>query len=146
MWCLGAMHASIFVTNAILLEKAGLIATQLGVNNETFRKSNGWLNRFKTRHGIHQITLHGEADSVPLDNLPEFRATLQELLSTYHPDDIFNADETGLFWKMMPNKTLATTSHAEKKVLKNRVTVMLCCNSLGTEKICPLVISHAKTP
>ena len=51
------MHASIFVTDAILLEKAGLIATQLGVNNETFRKSNGWLNRFKTRHGIHQIEL-----------------------------------------------------------------------------------------
>jgi len=146
MWCLGAMHASIFVTDAILLEKAGLIATQLGVNNETFRKSNGWLNQFKTRHGIHQITLHGEADSVSLNNLPEFRATLQELLSTYHPDDIFNADETGLFWKMMPNKTLATTSRAGKKILKNQVTVMLCCNSSGTEKIHPLVIGHAKTP
>ena len=80
MWCLGAMHASIFVTDAILLEKAGLIATQLGVNNETFRKSNGWLNQFKTHHGIHQITLHSEADSVPLDNIPEFHAILQELL------------------------------------------------------------------
>ncbi|CAG8449423.1 966_t:CDS:2 [Acaulospora morrowiae] len=116
------MHAGVFLNDAILLEKAGLIAMQLNITDEIFKKSNGWLSRFKVRHGIHQIKLHGEADSAPLDALPEMRATLQELLSTYAPKDIFNADETGLFWRILPNKTLsiapltiATISNCWKK-------------------------------
>ncbi|CAG8680422.1 6182_t:CDS:2, partial [Ambispora gerdemannii] len=35
-WCLGAMHAKVFLTDAILLEKAGLIATQLGISDEQY--------------------------------------------------------------------------------------------------------------
>ena len=46
---------------------------------------------------------------------------------------------------MLPNKTLTNASCAGKKVMKERITVMLCCNLLGTEKLRPLVIGHAKT-
>ena len=70
------MHAGVFFTDAILLEKASLIVTQVGVSNETFKRSNGWLSRFKIHHGIHQIKLHGEANSTPLDTLPEMQTTL----------------------------------------------------------------------
>ena len=42
--------------------------------------------------------MHGEAASVPLENLPAEHMKLQELLSRYNPEDIYNADETGLFY------------------------------------------------
>jgi hypothetical protein len=32
---------------------------------------------------------------------------LQELCTTYTNRNIFNMDETGLFWKLIPNRTLA---------------------------------------
>jgi hypothetical protein len=35
------------------------------------------------------------------------RKTLQNILKNYAPKDIFNCDETGLFWEMQPNRTLA---------------------------------------
>ena len=29
------------------------------------------------------------------------------LLERYNPNDIFNADETGLYWRLLPDKTHA---------------------------------------
>lgn len=65
------------------------------------------------------------------------------------PDAIFNADETGLFWKMLPNKTLVHAGEATapgRKISKERVTVLLCANSSGTKRIKPLLIGKAKKP
>ena len=58
----------------------------------------------------------------------------------YDPRDIFNADETGLFFKCMPDKTI--TFREDKcfggKRITERVTVLLCANMTGTEKLKPL--------
>jgi hypothetical protein len=35
---------------------------------------------------------------------------LQNILAEYSSNDIFNIDETGLYWKMKPNRTLSTGS------------------------------------
>ncbi|CAG8629841.1 3807_t:CDS:2, partial [Diversispora eburnea] len=59
--------------------------------------------------------MHGEAASTPLENLSEERKKLQELLSNYDPEDIYNTDETGLFYRLLLNQTLSTKSMAEKK-------------------------------
>jgi DDE superfamily endonuclease/Tc5 transposase DNA-binding domain len=146
LWCLGAMNDGVIITEQILSEKASLLARALGINDTDFKQSNGWIAKFKNRHGIRQFKLHGEAESAPLDILPDARADLKQLLAQYDPDDVFNADETGLFWRMAPDKTLATASRAGKKMVKDRITVMFCCNQTGTIKIRPLVIGHAKMP
>lgn len=47
---------------------------------------------------------------------------------------VFNADETGSFWKKLPNWTsLAKSEKTESgfKVAKDRVTFLLCSNALG---------------
>ena len=36
------------------------------------------------------------------------RKNIQNILKDYSPNDIFNVDETGLYWKMEPNRTLST--------------------------------------
>ena len=90
--------------------------------------------------------MQGEAASAPLQDLNAMREDLQQILKNYDPDDIFNCDETGLFWEMQPNRTLANGPTAGTKLAKNRVTILLTCNSTGTEKLRPLFIHKYKDP
>ena len=63
-------------------------------------------------------------------------------------NDIFNADETALYYRGLPDK-----GHCEKgfnltggKKAMNRITALLCSNMLGTEKRPLLVIGKSKRP
>ena len=64
----------------------------------------------------------------------------------YRPEDVYNADETGLFFRMTPNQTLATKTVKGMKKDKNRITVLLCTNATGTDKLKPLVIGKSAKP
>ena len=65
------------------------------LNNQDFSGSSGWLTNFKQRYSIHEYSKHGEAQSAPLEQLPEMRRDLQNILKKYQLNDIFNCDETG---------------------------------------------------
>ncbi|KAI1006492.1 hypothetical protein K3495_g1734 [Podosphaera aphanis] len=71
---------------------------------------NGWLRSFKERHGIKSRPQHGEDGSVNEAVVAQQLAQVQELATEYHPDDIYNCDTSGLFWKMTPERGLSTTS------------------------------------
>ena len=51
---------------------------------------------------------YGEVASALLENLDDMRKNFQNILIDYSPNDIFNMDETGLYWKMETNCTLST--------------------------------------
>lgn len=75
---------------------------------DDFKASDHWLQNFKTRHDIKFRTEQGEAAAIDLEKVEDWRQqVLNDALSNYSANDVFNADETGLFWKLMPNKTLA---------------------------------------
>ena len=63
----------------------------------------------------------------------------------YEEENIFNADETALFWKLEPKKTLAKERQTGKKKSKDRVTVMLAVSATG-EKLTPVFIHKFKDP
>ena len=67
---------------------------------------------------------------------------LPSLLSEFSPDNIFNADETSLFWKCLPDKTLSMKGEkcSGGKKSKERITVLVCANMSWTEKVPLLVI------
>jgi len=90
--------------------------------------------------------MHGEAASAPIQDLSSMRENLHQTLRDYDPKDIFNCDETGLFWKMKPSRTLSNSSVAGSKQSKDRVTILLTCNSTGTEKMRPLFIHKHENP
>jgi hypothetical protein len=46
-----------------------------------------------------------------------------------------STDETGLFWRQLPSRTLGRGCQAGKKLIKQRVTLGLACNADGTEKL-----------
>ncbi|GFX52451.1 tigger transposable element-derived protein 1 [Trichonephila clavipes] len=52
----------------------------------------------------------------------------------YSADQVFNADETGLYWKKLPNRTYIAKDEktaSGHKVSKDRVTLLLCSNASG---------------
>ena len=65
---------------------------------------------------------------------------LPDLLDKFSPDDIFNADETGLFWKCLPDKSGERCSGGKRS--KDRITVLVCANMSGSEKLPLLVIGR----
>jgi len=84
--------------------------------------------------------------SAPLENLSTMREDLRQTLKDYNPEDIFNCDETGLFWKMKPSRTISNGPVSGTKQSKDRVTVLLTCNAIGNEKLPPLFIHKYENP
>jgi len=68
---------------------------------------------------------------------------LKSILEGYNECDIFNCDETALFWKMKPRTTLTRTG---KKLLKDRVSILAACNATGEEKLPLLFINNSNNP
>ena len=108
--------------------------------------SNGWLEKFCHRHSFKQQVAHGESGSVQQEVINQELPALRQLLQQYHPDDIFNADETGLFYNMPPNKTIASSPTSGLKKNKARISILFACNSSGTEKLDLIFIGHAQQP
>lgn len=73
---------------------------------------------------------------------------MPKIVEDYEPKDIFNADETGYFYKCLPSRTLSFKNEkcVGGKKCKERITVMVGCNMTGTEKIKLLVIGKSKNP
>lgn len=71
---------------------------------------------------------------------------LPKLIEKFNLKDIFNADETGLFFKCLPNKTLAFKYEKcfGDKHSKERVTLMVCFNMTETKKQNFLIIGKNK--
>ncbi|CAB5374875.1 unnamed protein product [Rhizophagus irregularis] len=64
--------------------------------------------------------LAGEAGNAPVSEIPQMRAELQAILQEYEPRDIWNCDETALFWRLLPSKTIAHSPVIGKKRPKER--------------------------
>ena len=116
-----------------------------------FVASEGWKWRFCQRHGIRQLLLQGEKKSADTDAASEFIKSFPKFVEEggYSLDQIFNCDETGLNFRLLPTKTLAMSfekSADGRKNSKDRVTVNLCSNASGTIKLPPHVIGKAKRP
>ncbi|GFS65725.1 tigger transposable element-derived protein 4 [Trichonephila clavipes] len=130
------------------LEKAKEIASHLNITD--FCGSTGWLDRFRNRHGIVYRQISGEAEAVNEDDISSWKNNvLPSLLQDYAPEDVYNADEFGLFFKLMPDKSFVfknETCHGGKLSKKKRLTVLACTNATGTHKIKLVVIGKSRSP
>jgi hypothetical protein len=142
-WYQHAQAFNIPIDGTTLREKAKIIATQLNIHN--FSVSNGWVSRFKDRHGLVFKKLAGESAEVSVESTDAWLESLPSLLGCYEPRDVYNADEMGLFFNVLPDKTLAykgESCHGGKHS-KDTLTVLLCVNSDGSDKQVPIVIGKS---
>lgn len=137
------------LSGPIIQEKAKLLAEMLGEEGTNFCASSGWLDRFKNRYGIRQLQLSGEKLSADNDAVDVFKTEFLDFTEGLTKDQIFNADETGLNFKMLPKKSLASqkeTSAPGHKMSKERITVLACANASGEHKLPLLCIGKSKNP
>ncbi|CAG8722953.1 756_t:CDS:2 [Dentiscutata erythropus] len=58
---------------------------------------------------IKEYTKQGEATSSPTNDIPHYCDELKDIIKKYHPWDAYNCDETGLYWRLEPEKHLQVT-------------------------------------
>ena len=146
-WFQDARTRDIPISGPFLEEKAKDLAQAL--QNTDFVPTHGWLARWKARNQIVYKRQHGkkkDADHISADHWTT--NVLSELLHTYDPGDIYNADETGIYYHALPNGTLTekTTEISRSKKLKDRITALVSCNMTDTDKHRLLVIGKSKDP
>ena len=73
-----------------------------------FKVSKGWLYRFCNRHGLRQLSFQGEklsSDAAAPEPFKELVKLMEDESLTL--EQLYNCDETGLCYQMLPDKTLA---------------------------------------
>lgn len=76
---------------------------------------------------------------------------MKKTTEKYSPEDAYNADETRLLYRLMPKKKKKMLFKGDKckgakKKSKERLTVLLCSNSTGADKLKLLVIRKYENP
>ena len=138
-WLKYAKDKNIAITDMVLRDMAEHFAKEIG--RYDFRADNAWIDRFKIQHGIST-----KCEDIPPQAGKEFecekwkKEMLPQLLKDYHPNDIFNVEETSLLFK--PH----TEEQNEKEKNKDYASIMMCANSTGMEKLKLLVVGESKEP
>jgi len=76
----------------------------------SFLASKGWLHRWQRRHGVRSVQIAGEARSADSEAAEQFLPRLQALVEEegYSPEQVFNADETALYWRCVYSSSSET--------------------------------------
>jgi hypothetical protein len=76
IWTAQAVTAGLPLTDMILQQKGMELAQMLNIGKNQIKFTNGWVYRFKKRNGLQRIKFSGEANSAPLETLPEERVVV----------------------------------------------------------------------
>ena len=101
LWVSQVMGDRILLTGEVLRQKWLQFANLAGMpTDEHLCLSNGWLAWYKARNGLKEFKQHGEASSVSEQTVEKEREHIQMIIKdgSYKLQDIFNMDETGLFY------------------------------------------------
>ena len=108
--------------------------------------SHGWFHQFKARAKFHNVKVSGEAASADREAAQEFPEMLWEIIdeAIYLFEQVFNMDETGLYWKKKPDKSYIGKDEKLMpgyKAAKDRLTLLFGGNAAGDMKL-KLLLLH----
>ncbi|KAJ8885864.1 hypothetical protein PR048_012070 [Dryococelus australis] len=86
--------------------------------NKNFKAFNGWLAKFKSWWNLTILNVCGEEAGVDSKILESWQPKLDALCAGYSVKNIYNADEAGVFYNLLPDRTLGIkgqTCHGGKK-------------------------------
>lgn len=154
LWIEEQKQQNLPVSTLLIQDKARRLFAQLqheqgdGAQAETFGASNGWFARFKARHNVLLTDEPAVADAQAAACYPPvLRNILEE--GCYSPRQVFNVDETGLFWKRLPERMLLALEGAAgpgPKAPKDHLTLLLGGNAAGDFKLKPLLVYPSENP
>lgn len=133
--------------NKLIKEKSLEIAKKLNI--EEFSASDGWYQNFLKRKSLKQKSTIGTEQKINEKTTSNCRQEdLKNILQKYNPENIYNYDETGIYYELLPNKAICKSTTETKFHLnsKKRLTLLLACNFTGSKKLTPVVIGMSKSP
>ncbi|NXN21286.1 TIGD3 protein, partial [Nycticryphes semicollaris] len=133
-WVEGAHTAHLPGTGPLLHLKAKHLAQALGRPDP--QPSGGWLARFGARHLKKPPAEKGDAEQPTAEHWA--RAVLPGLLRSYVPSEIYVCGETGVL--------LPTASPGKGEGASDRLTLLLCANADGSEKVPLRVVGESPRP
>src|SRR5437762_8115798 len=95
--------------------------------------------------GIKERTNHSKLASVPIAAEGEMQL-LRHVTLLFIAENLFNMDETGLYWRRVISKGLTTAKLPGAKKDKSRISLVLCSNATGSEKLPLWLIGKSKKP
>lgn len=111
-----------------------------GTSAETFKAGHGWFEKFTKRSGIYSFFFrHGEAEWANNKAAEKFTSDFADYVDAegFVSRQVFHCDETGLFWRIMPNRTFITQEEKRlpgHKPIKGSLTLLQCGNAGGDIK------------
>ncbi|XP_014768199.1 tigger transposable element-derived protein 1-like [Octopus bimaculoides] len=154
LWINEKQLAGDTITEIIICEKARALYGDLLKQNpgksteetstDAFKVSRSWFDNFK-KTGVHIVVRYGEAASSDTKAAEDFVCEFRQLIAGEGciALQVFNCEETGLFWKKMLKRTYIMPGH---KPMKDRLTHALCANASGDLKIKLLIVYHFEKP
>ena len=143
LWFLNVREKDDQIDGPLMCQKAEELAKKMGKNY--FVATDGWFNRWKRRGNIVLKRAHRNKreNSNFFETEDWVNIKWRSVCSTC---DIYNAQETGLFYRALPPHISPIDRDVKGcKTYKERITV-LCCVSMSGDKRRLLVIGKTKSP
>lgn len=146
-WQLSRVGQGMRVSGDQMIEKAKTfwnnIAEYEGEATPLF--SEKWLRGFKERHGLMKRSPFGEARASPkvTENQMQY---VRDVCKGYAPEVIYSMDETGLYYRGRSVPEFVGKVAPGTKIDTSRVTLVLCCNATGSDRLKPIIINKYRKP
>ncbi|KAL4145982.1 hypothetical protein PRNP1_011855 [Phytophthora ramorum] len=146
-WIDARQRARAEISPSVVIDKAKLVARAMGIRPDDFKASWGWYDKFSRRYGVRAAFVGGAEVTTEQNSGYTFREvkTLQELhavMAEYDPEWVFTVEETSLFYDALPFDAELV---GEKKT-RNRVTLVVSCNSTGRVTLPICLVGKEKGP
>uniref|UniRef100_A0A8U7MCT7 Uncharacterized protein n=1 Tax=Corvus moneduloides TaxID=1196302 RepID=A0A8U7MCT7_CORMO len=144
-WFLALRQHGVPLSGPLIQAQAEAFARQIYGPECTFKASHGWFWRWQKRHGISSQRIYGEG-GLPAEpeRAPAARAEVLPDAGGYGDEQIYNANITRLFWKLLPGAGISASRR--RPACGERVTVLLAANLTGSHKLKPLVVGGVRDP
>lgn len=155
VWLLQQREVNLIVTSDILKAKAEQMFSMFQSRGvfvgKNFAASDGWARRFKQRYGLRVSRVVGEKASADVESYQSFKSVLMAkiLEMGLQKCQVYNADESTLFTKMMASRSIVLWDErvaSGRKLNKTRFTFMPCANIDGSMKMKLMFIGTAAKP
>ncbi|TYG57284.1 hypothetical protein ES288_D08G130100v1 [Gossypium darwinii] len=86
-------------------------------------------------HGIKSYRRFGESGSIIIENIEYALPQIRAKLKIFYWKDIYNMDETSLFYRLQAYHSLARKQLEGRKKDNERLTIVVCYNGDGSDKV-----------
>ena len=120
----GQMRAKCaLLSDKLVSAKALSLAEKLQLAD--FKASDGWLSNFKKRHNIKLQRPHGEPGAADMEGVGIAQTVIAKIIVEldFSMENVYNMDETGLYYRAKPSKTLAVGMLGAVQLLQLKPTL-----------------------